>query len=153
MPFINRFSLVIVFCLTYLSASSKELPQLASSNIPIQLLENASAVIRYDSTEINVESLNLVRIKRKYAITILKEEAKGLGRITELYDNQSKINDISGAFYDANGKSIKSLKSKDIIDRSTFGISYAFNSDTRIKTYSFTHNIYPYTVVFEIEKL
>lgn len=141
-----------IFCFAPLLSNSKNMERFAFSNISANLLKDASAVIRYDSMEIKVERINLVRFKRKYAITILKEEAKELGRITEWYDNQSKINDIRGTFYDAEGKSLKSLKEKDIIDRSAFGIDYTFNSDNRLKTYAFTHHTYPYTVVFEIEK-
>lgn len=149
---INQLLILVFICLAPFAATSKVAERYAVSNISDSLRDNASAVIRYDSTEIKVDNLNMVKLKRKYAITILKEEASVLGNINEWYDNQSKINDITGSFYDAEGTLIKTLKKRDIIDRSSYGLTFEFNSDNRLKIYSFSHNNYPYTVVYEIEK-
>jgi hypothetical protein len=125
---------------------------LAAAAIPDSLKVNAHAVIRYDSTEVEMLALDKVKVKRYYAITILDEAGKQFGDLYESYSLISKINNIDGAFYDAAGKLIRRLKNKDIFDRSTFGTNGVFNSDERIKSYRFANPNYPYTVEYELEE-
>lgn len=139
-------------CIAACSFAKSDNPALAASAIPATLKTNAHAVIRYSNTELNIESVDRMQYKHKYAITILDEQGKSMASILENYNLLVKINNIEGTLYDAAGKEIRSLKEKDIFDRSTYGLTAAFHSDERIKTYSFNHTVYPYTVEFEVDE-
>lgn len=134
------------------SFAKSDNPSLAVSSIPESLKVNAHAVIRYSNTDLIIEATDRMQYKRKYAITILDEQGKAMASIMEHYNLLIKINNIEGTLYDAAGKEIRNLKEKDIFDRSTYGLTAAFHSDERIKSYSFNHTVYPYTVAFEIDQ-
>lgn len=124
-----------------------------ASTIPDKLKQNAHAVIRYDKTEIKVSDFDKVIYKRKYAITILDERGKKYARLVESYNLLLKINDINGHLFDSSGTEIRSLKEKDVADNSTYGTSFVYHSDSRIKSYDFNYSIYPFTVEYEIEEV
>jgi hypothetical protein len=148
-----KTTLLLVLILSSVTALAKsDRVPLAAALIHDSLKKNAHAVIRYDSTTLRVKDLGRLYHQRKYAITILDEYGKNSAMVLEHYNLLTKINKIKGRLLDAEGKEIKSMKEKDIFDQSTFGLSYTFHSDSRIKSYSFNHSIYPYTVEFEIEK-
>ena len=150
---LNIFLLTLLSCCIAAGSFAKsDNPALAASAIPPGLKTNAHAVIRYSNTELTIESVDRMQYKHKYAITILDEQGKSMASILENYNLLVKINDIEGTLYDAAGKEIRSLKEKDIFDRSTYGLTAAFHSDERIKTYSFNHTVYPYTVAFEVDE-
>ncbi len=133
-------------------AKQDDNPALAASAIPAALKTNAHAVIRYANTEVSMEALNRLQYKRSYAVTILDEQGKVAAGLLEHHSQMIKINKIEGTLYDASGKMIRSMKEKDIFDRSTYKLNDAFHSDGRIKVYSFNHTVYPYTVSFEIDE-
>lgn len=144
-------TLVLGSTVTCLNAKQDN-PALAATAIPAALRTNAHAVLRYSNTELIVESVERLQYRHKYAITILDEQGKAQAAILEHYNLLIKINNIEGTLYDATGKEIRSLKEKDIFDRSTYGLTAAFHSDERIKSYNFNHTVYPYTVAFEIDE-
>ncbi len=119
-------------------------------DIPKKLLEESTDIIRYQKTEFIVKSPDNATELRKIAITINdKSSQRNIYRVG--YDDYSKIKKISGTLYNANGIAIRKIKKKDIQDVSGFdGIS--LYTDYRLKIVSLTHNEYPYTVEFEVEK-
>lgn len=125
---------------------------LAVSNIPERLKNNAHAVLRYDSTEVMIESLEKVKYRSTYAITVLNEQGKHYAYLMESYNLLQKINNIEGRLFDSSGIQIKLLKNDNIADRSIYGTSFIYHSDSRTKSFTFNHIKYPYTVVYEIEK-
>ncbi|MNU19022.1 Transglutaminase-like superfamily protein [compost metagenome] len=137
--------ILLLFIIQYSHAKVTQYPV---SAIPQQLLIGANAVIRMDSTILEISKTGFTSI-RKTAITILNENGNSFAVFRQHYDVFSKIYDISAKLYDGEGVLIKSVSGKDLIDRSTFGSSYTFNDDSRIKLHDFEHKQYPYTVVFE----
>jgi transglutaminase-like putative cysteine protease len=125
---------------------------LAASAIPEGLKKDAHAIFRYDNTALKIRSLDEVTCTRKFAVTILDEKGSQFANLTEGYNQLVKIQHIKGRLLDAEGKEIKTLKEKEISDYSTFGTSFVYHSDSRVKFFSFRHTSYPYTVVYEIEE-
>jgi hypothetical protein len=119
--------------------------------IPDSLKENANAVLRKEELFVDVKDIDKAVIRHKYAITILNEIGNSYAVYQEQYDKLRSLSDISGTLYDANGIKIKSVKRRDIKDYSNDGES--FFSDDRIKTFSFQHRVYPYTIEFEDEQV
>lgn len=143
---------LLLVLLPFSAFCKKDQLNLSVSAIPAKLKENAHAVIRYDSTFVDIISRSELRYIRKYAITVLDEEGCSFGYLQEGYNKLVSITAIQGHLYDANGKLIQKLKKKDVMDRSTFGMDYTFNSDSRIKSYRFAYPSFPYTVEYEIRE-
>lgn len=133
--------------------SKEDNKQYPASTISDKLKQNAHAVIRYDKTEIKVTDFDKVIYKKKYAVTILDEKGKKYAHLVESYNLLLKITDINGRLFDSSGTEIRSLKEKDVADQSTYGTSFVYHSDSRIKSYDFNYAIYPYTVEYEVEEV
>lgn len=141
--------LIIVFIFIYTSAFSQEIT-LSSFLIPKELRENANAVVRYQLTEITVDAVDKMTVKKKKIVTILNK----LGREEEgtytRYDDNTKITKISAIIYDAFGAKIKKYTKSKFIDVSAVDGGTLY-SDSRVKYLKYTPTSYPYTVVFESE--
>ncbi|WP_118972573.1 DUF3857 domain-containing transglutaminase family protein [Taibaiella koreensis] len=150
----KSFTTIALLLLASFCCPAKEAPapDLATSGLPDSLKKNAHAIIRYDNTSVKIKALDEVIHTRKYAVTILDEAGKGYAVLREQYNLLVKIEKIKGRLLDAAGKEIRSLKEKEIVDRSTFGQSFVYHSDSRIKYFDFQHTTYPYTVEYEIEE-
>lgn len=120
------------------------------SEIPDSLLKNANSVMRINESQIVVKSLSSVVNKVHFAITILNENGDNYGSLIAHYDKLQKVSDIEGALYDATGKQVKKLKSKDIMDLSATSEAN-LDDDNRIKAHHFYYNSYPYTVEYSYE--
>jgi hypothetical protein len=148
----KSFFLILTIAGATVCAAKDEAKMYPASQIPEKLKANANAIIRYDKTEVKVLDFDKVAYKHKYAITILNEKGERYATFSEGYNFLTKINDIKGHLYDSSGKEIRSLKEKDVADASTFGHTYAFHDDSRIKHYDFNYSKYPYTVEYEVDK-
>ncbi len=120
------------------------------SAIPEELKEKVNVVIREDHVKFTILSMNSTRHYLRYVVTILNEKGNEYAKHQIGYDKLTKVLDISGTVYDANGKQIKKLKNKDISDRASFDGMTLF-SDFRIKSLDLSQAIYPYTVELEYE--
>jgi transglutaminase-like putative cysteine protease len=146
--------LAILFLTSTFYARAKDEVKLYPTNtITNQLKKKAHAVIRYDKTEIKVIDFDKVLYKHKYAVTILDEKGKKYALMTERYNLLSKIDNIDGRLFDSLGTELRSLKEKDVADYSTYGSSYVYHSDSRVKSYDFNYAKYPYTVEYEIDEI
>ena len=121
----------------------------AISKIPDSLLKGANAVKRISTIAFEMQDLDDIVIREKEAITILNEAADDFALLYEPYSSFSKISSIEGTLYDAYGNKIKSLKPKDVVDRSSVS-DFSIDEDSRVKTHHFYYRSYPYTVEYEV---
>ncbi len=135
------------FLFTKLSAFSAD-GEYAVAKIKPGLLPDAHVIKRMAETRYEVISFSKTRLYNKYAITIMNENGDRFARMYEFYDGLRSVRSIEGKLYDANGKMIKALKSKDIEDRSNVS-EISLMEDSRIKTHNFYYKVYPYTVEYE----
>ncbi len=122
----------------------------AVSRIPAQLLKNANAVVRIDELDFEIISKGRTVQRSRYVITILNEKADALAVFSEYYTKHRKINSIEGFLYDASGKQLAKMKMKDAQDRSLTDEG-TLADDNRMKYFSFSYRVYPYTVEFSSE--
>lgn len=123
----------------------------AVSNIPEELMEDAYAVVRMDYSLFELKSPKHAKLTRKYAITILNHQADSYAHFRQYYNDQNKIASIKGIIYDKNGKEIRKLKKKDVVDMSAVS-NISLIEDTRVKYIEALHNEYPFTIEFEYEE-
>lgn len=122
---------------------------LSVSTLPVTLITNADAVVRYDATNFEIESKDQAVSHHRKVVTVLNE--KGEDNHSQLvvgYDKFTKISNIEGAIYDQNGKLLKKLKSSDIKDYG-YGSSSDMITDARWKVAEFGKKSYPYPYTIE----
>jgi len=88
----------------------------AVSKIPAALLKDANAVKRMEKISFEVVNIGEAILRKKYAITILNENGDRQAGFVEYYDKLHEIRNIEGILYNAEGKELKKLKNKQIID-------------------------------------
>lgn len=146
------FPLSLLLSISHLYAKKEVEVSYPVSAIASELKENAHAVIREENIELNVVSLNKVKYKKAIAITILDAKGKDYAKLVCGYNTLQEINSITGKLFDQDGKLIKEMKEKDATDISTFGSSFVFHTDSRIKKFDFNYYNYPFTVLYTIEQ-
>jgi hypothetical protein len=119
--------------------------------IPDSLKKDVNAVKRFEETRVIIKSPSKAIVKHKYAITILNEEGARYSGYVNSYSKLHTINEVDGALYDASGKEVKSVKKKDIADRS-YDDEMSLMTDARLKQHNFYYTNYPYTVEYEDEE-
>jgi hypothetical protein len=122
----------------------------AVNRIPAALLKGAHAVKRTEKIVFEVKNAGEAILYRKYAITILNENADMYAGFSEYYDKLHEIKNIEGTLYDANGKELKKLKNRQVLDLSGSDDNNLID-DNRVKAHHFFHKTYPYTVQYEVE--
>jgi len=123
-----------------------------TSLIPDSLLKDADAVKRFEQWQVIIKDIDRAVVKHKYAYTILNEAGEEFAYYSNEYDKFRSLSDISGTMYDANGKSMKSIKKRDIADVSV-NDGESMVTDARTKRFAFYNKSYPYTVEFEDERV
>ncbi len=124
--------------------------QYAVSKIPAALLKNAHVVKRMEKISFEIVNTGEAVLKKFYAITILDENGDGEAAFVEYYDKLHTIKNIEGTLYDANGKELKKLRNKQIID--VTGVDdNSLMDDNRRKFHHFFYKVYPYTIQYEVE--
>ncbi len=122
------------------------------SSIPDSLTKGASYVVWEDYREFKVINRGEAVEHVKFAILITNKFANNYENISIGYSKNMKIKSFSGEIYDAYGERVKKLKNSDIRDASAVsgGTLYA---DSRQKILHFNCNNYPYTIVYEYERI
>lgn len=121
----------------------------AVSKISPLLLVNADAVLRLEELKFQVYSTKHAEETNHYVITILNENGDFWAEMYEYYDKLREVSSVEGTLYDANGKQIKKMKSKDLEDLSgTSGGT--LSDDNRIKRHNFYYKVYPYTIEYTV---
>jgi hypothetical protein len=123
--------------------------ELSVAAIPPELLENANAVIRDFSVQVEVKGVNKMTELGRFTITVLNGEADFDG-LSLFYDSYSKIVDFHATLFDFAGKQIKKSSKADIWDQSAVSRGSMYE-DNRMQSIRLFHHQYPYTVVFEYE--
>ena len=122
------------------------------SNIPTKLLENAHAVVRFESVNCNIKSHKKLEIVVEKAVTILSEKGISAGNVSIYYNNKSdEIKNLKIEILDRNGNSITKIKEKEINDVSQFD-GFSIANDARRKVYRHVSNSYPYTILVSYKK-
>jgi len=117
--------------------------KLAVDSIPLDLRENAMAVVRSDQMTFKVESEEKAKVSYKRVITLMNENAGWLRLVEIYYDKFRSVQNIKASVYDANGKFIESVPMSRIMDVSE---GEGFISDARVKRIVFPVNRYPFTI-------
>ncbi|PQJ79382.1 DUF3857 domain-containing protein [Polaribacter porphyrae] len=118
--------------------------------IPKELKENANAVVRNNYLEVIIDDMDKMIVKRRIVVTVLNKLGQADARISESYDNDTKITDLSAYIYDALGNQIKKYKERDFSNVSAVDGGTLY-SDARVKYIDYKPISYPYTLVFESE--
>ena len=119
--------------------------------LPDSLKKDAQYVIWEDLVEFEVFDEGKAKESGRLAVCILNQNARSYNSFYIPYRKGESVNRFDATIYDANGKMVKKLKNTDIKDMSSVS-DFSLFEDDRIKLAEFTHNEYPYTLVFEYEK-
>ncbi|MFB0947505.1 MAG: DUF3857 domain-containing protein, partial [Spirosomataceae bacterium] len=122
----------------------------AVSKIPANLLQGATAVVRQDKIEFEVEDKGSAVESTLFAVTVFSEAAAEKHNTLQIpYSKLSKIRHIEGKIYAANGEVLQKVRNSDIRD---VGLGAYGNeiSDNRLKIISFDmKNLsLPYTIEY-----
>ncbi len=98
---------------------------------------------------LEIKSPEKAVFKERQVFTILNQNADNIGGYSSWYDKFTSINWIEGKLYDANGKEVKHVKTKDMDDRGYLSNDLAV--DYRYKMHNFYCRVYPYTVDYSEE--
>ena len=118
--------------------------------IPDSLKQNANAVVRLYTTDINIQSQRNMNIKTKRVVTVFNEKGIHAIEAFEHYSKNTNIQNIEAIVYNAFGMEIKKIKRKDFRDQSAVDGGTMF-SDSRIIYLNYTPVEYPFTVVYIAE--
>jgi len=139
----------LLFGLLPLWSQAADAPYAVSSLQPA-LLTNAHVVKRTEEVRYEWVNEREAVLYRRYAVTILRDAGKDAASFSVHYDKLIRVESVEGALYDAEGKLIRRVKGRDIVDQSAY--SESFLEDNRIKSHRFDHPVYPYTVEYEVKQ-
>lgn len=142
-------ALSIVFYFVVLTIHSQT-TDYSSFTIPLELKENANAVIRNEITTVTITSIDKMKVRNNKVVTVLNKEGNVDARIVEGYDADTKITKLSAKIYNAKGELIKKYSKGKFLDASSVDGGTLY-SDSRMKYINHTPIAYPYTLVFESE--
>ncbi|MDR1743408.1 MAG: transglutaminase family protein [Dysgonamonadaceae bacterium] len=138
-----RFSFLLV-SLT-ICAKSVDAQTYLVSKIPEELKKDAFSVVREYSQEINQLDLNNGVIKTIFTVTVLNDKGNGMANFHVYEDNFCELTNFSGEIFNAEGKSIKKIKKKDL---SISGLSSHLATDGKHVFYDLHSPVYPFTVKY-----
>lgn len=142
--------LIYIVLLVLVVPSGAYAYKLSIDSIPIELRENAAAVVRTHQMVYTVESLTKARANYRMVMTLMNESAD-IHRLFEIYyDKFMSVQRVSASVYDADGKYIESIPYSRIMDVSEAGGDI---SDARMKRIIFPVNRYPFTIEIEYDLL
>src|SRR5690606_30717850 len=128
------YLLFVLLTLQFSVKAQSKYEHLSTEKIPKDLLANAVAVVRFDSSEYRLISPSKFSHIQKTALTILKPDGKKYGNIVEEYNNLVKIKELKATLIDARGKVISRAKEKDFFDVASYAFDVNFHSDSRTKS-------------------
>lgn len=137
----------IILLLLFQSSFSQE-TNYSVSLIPDSLKENADVVIRYNLQSLSIDDASSAVLKIKEVKTILKKSGEEHAFLIVPYSKFIKVKYVRGRIYDKNGKLIRKIKPKDIIDISYYD-GFSLYTDNRLKAIKKPAVNPPYTVEYE----
>jgi Transglutaminase-like enzymes, putative cysteine proteases len=117
------------------------------SSISKELLDNADAVVRLNSTNIVVSARDQMTVSEHRVVTVLNEKGDRHVQAYAFYEKNYKISNLLAIVYNAQGEEIKKVKKKDFLDQSAIDGGTLY-SDSRVLLLNYTPVQYPYTVEF-----
>ena len=118
------------------------------NTIPLNLLEDANAIIRFEETLFTQTNQNNATEKVTKVITILNDKGKGFANIVIHQDKFHELKSFSGEIYHATGKIFKKIGKNDL---TTTAYSSDLASDDYYGYYTPSAPSCPYTVKYEYE--
>lgn len=133
--------------------SDKSLTPLESSKIQSNTdktsFPKSSLLFQKNETEI---TKNNSLVKRYYfEILITDRFAERYTHISIPYTKRSKIQELKAHIKDSEGKTVRTLKKNEIIDKSDISDISLFE-DNMVKEFTLTHNTYPYTICYSYKQ-
>lgn len=144
----NSLIFLIVFCFPANHAWSKDLLKYTVSQIPVELMDNANSVVRYDETFVELGSPSKITVRRTYAVTILKESALSNSLLSISYGKFNRVSGIEAIVYNSAGEKVKRIRNEDILDLSDIADGTVY-SDYRRKYIDPKYQTYPFTIEYE----
>ncbi|HEX8576397.1 MAG TPA: DUF3857 domain-containing protein [Flavobacterium sp.] len=118
-------------------------------NIPIELKENANAVIRSSVKNVVISSMSSMKITTLNAVTILNERGLRHMDASEYYSKSRRINTIEAVILNKNGNEIRKIKRKDFKESSVSEGSVI--TDSKLLYLDYVPTEYPFTIVYKSE--
>jgi hypothetical protein len=122
----------------------------SADQIPKDLMPYASAVVRNNETTIEIKDKDNVVYHVKLAVTILNSNGASDGAVALWYKKGTQIKSFKGFIYDEYGKQTAKLGESDLKD-SYAAQDFSLFEDIRLKYYTPSNTVYPYTVAYEYE--
>ncbi len=132
---------------SFINTGNAQTDSYAVENIPLELIKNATEVMRYDYMKFDIENAKTAKLYTRFAVTILNNKSRAYLQYIR-YDKDRKVSNLSARIYDSNGKVIRKIKGKEFIDRSAIS-DFSIYEDSRVKSIELYHNKYPYTIEVE----
>lgn len=146
MKLILRGILLMLCCVTTYAQESYQ-----SVILDTTLTNHANAIVRNLQIEIEIESIDEMRIKTYRAVTVLNKYGDKYVGAYDFYDDESiKIKDQEAFIYNKLGEEIKKVKGRHFKDRSYVSDGNLYTDD-RVSYLDFSPKEYPYTVVYKSE--
>lgn len=122
----------------------------STANIPDNLKSNAFAVIRQDSTVVECKDCNTMITSHVVAVTVLNDSGSNFADFSCYTNRNSLLKKFRCTVYDAAGV-VKRKLTKNELEVSQYSESMA--DDYTQYSLEISYPIYPYTVVYEYEKV
>lgn len=119
----------------------------AAADIPKALLANANVVVRQYDVKFEVHNKGEATETEHRVLTLLNDKASDESNQYFLYDKIVDIDDIEGNLYDGNGKLVRKIKKKDILDGKP---DEHYVNDYRLKVLQFARLDFPYTIEYTV---
>lgn len=110
----------------------------------------ANAVVRLDSTVLEIKSKDLVFYTTERVISVLKPGGNSEAVVTAFYDNKSEVTEFKAWVYDRFGNEVKQFGKRDAADYSASDIDEI--TDLRAKVWRLSVAALPYTIRYVIKQ-
>lgn len=121
------------------------------SEISENLRKNASAVIRNESTVVEINKIDEIIYRNFSAVTILNKDAVSYSIPKIFYEKGDVISNIRVTVFDEKGAKMKSYSKSDFNDMAA-NSQGTFYSDSRVMVLPYTPSSFPYTVEFSYDQ-
>lgn len=121
------------------------------SEIAENLKKNASAVVRNESTVVEINKIDEIVYKNLSVVTILNKDAISYSIPKIYYEKGNVISNVKVNIFDDKGAKMKSFSKSDFSDMAA-NSQGTFYSDNRVMALPYTPTSFPYTVEFSYEQ-
>lgn len=121
------------------------------SEISEKLKKNASAVIRNESTVLEINKIDEIVYKNLSVITILNKDAISFSVPKIFYEKGDVISNVKVTVFDEKGAKLKSYSKSDFTDMAA-NSQGTFYSDSRAMVLPYTPSTFPYTIEFSYDQ-